>query len=568
MGSVPSHFLINMKVELSFYATNLKNVAGPFGTADPFAVVTRVVEGAAPAVVGRTETIDNTLSPSWIKVFLVDYKLGTPLKIIVSIFHAQKKENKSMGSVVFDIGEVLGSRGGTKAKRMENGTIFCNARKSEGKGLIRLQMKGTKLKNTEGIFAKPDPFFELSRGINSAGGSTWDNVFRSPVIMDTLNPSWETVVVPLSTLCGGDIDSSIQVSVYDHESSGKHVIIGKFETTAKMLSEKVGADFELTHKGKKTGTIHIEKAELVGLQGDKTAEKTALSPAEEEIAVGNSKPTFLDYIQGGCQLNVVVAIDVTGSNGNPMDAGTLHHIDPNSDNPYEKAISSIVGILEKYDQDKKFPVFGFGAKIGGNVEHCFEVAEEAHGVKGVMDAYHGIFKSGLIMSGPTVFTEVMETAAARAQSALSSAQETGGLAYTVLLIITDGAVSDPGATAECLKQIGDSPLSVVIVGVGNADFSSMQFLDDLSCDRDIVQFVEFNKNSANRVALSSATLHEIPGQLTQYYGSKGIAPGKAIVVEEEEIVVEESEIEIDLSLDVSDEEIIVSGTGVNTQSNW
>lgn len=555
-----------MKVELSFYASGLKNVAGPFGTADPFAVVTRMVDGSKPEVVGRTETISNTLSPSWTKVFLVDYELGTPLKTIASIFHAQKSDNKSMGSVVFDIGEVLGSRGGTKAKRMENSTIFCNARKSEGKGLLRLQMKGTKLKNTEGIFAKPDPFFELSRGINSAGGSTWDNVFRSPVIMDTLNPSWESVVVPLSILCGGDIDSPILVSVYDHESSGKHVIIGKFEATAKSLSEKVGGEFELMHKGKKTGTINIQKAELAGLH--ETADTAALTPAEAEIAVGASKPTFLDYVQGGCQLNVVVAVDVTGSNGNPMDAGTLHHIDPNSDNPYEKAISAIVGVLEKYDQDKKFPVLAFGAKIGGEIQHCVEVAEAAHGVKGVMDAYHGIFKSGLIMSGPTVFTEVMETSAARAQSALTAAQEAGGLAYTVLLIITDGAVSDPGATAECLKQIGDSPMSVVIVGVGNADFSSMQFLDDLSCDRDIVQFVEFNKNKASRVALSSATLHEIPGQLTRYFDSKGIPPGKAIVAKEEEIVIEESEVEIDLSLDVGDEEIVVTGTGVNARSGW
>lgn len=84
-----------------------------------------------------------------------------------------------------------------------------------------------------------------------------------------------------------------------------------------------------------------------------------------------------------------------------------------------KAIVSIVGILSKYDSDKHFPVFGFGAKYGGIVRHFFQCGPtpEANGVAGMLDAYHAVFKSGLIMSGPTVFTKVIQTAAARAISA-------------------------------------------------------------------------------------------------------------------------------------------------------
>jgi Copine len=78
-----------------------------------------------------------------------------------------------------------------------------------------------------------------------------------------------------------------------------------------------------------------------------------------------------------------------------------------------------VNILAKYDSDKQFPVLGFGAKYGNVVRHCFQCGPtaEANGVQGVLDAYHAVFKSGLIMSGPTVFTEVIATAAARAISA-------------------------------------------------------------------------------------------------------------------------------------------------------
>lgn len=51
---------------------------------------------------------------------------------------------------------------------------------------------------------------------------------------------------------------------------------------------------------------------------------------------------------------------------------------------------------------------------------------------------------------------------------------------------------------------------MVIVGVGNADFSSTQFLDDSENRRKpgMAQFAEFNKNSKHSVQLTSYTLLE------------------------------------------------------------
>lgn len=116
-----------MIVELSLHASKLKNVAGVGkGTSDPFAVVTQIatVSGAQPVVLGKTEVIKNSLSPNWCKTFTFDYELGTPMKVAVTIFdEVRKGENKSMGAVVFDIGELLGCRGNTKAKKLKrNGT--------------------------------------------------------------------------------------------------------------------------------------------------------------------------------------------------------------------------------------------------------------------------------------------------------------------------------------------------------------------------------------------------------------------------------------------------------------
>lgn len=531
-----------VKLELSLSARNLKNVAGAFkGTSDPFAVVTQIAnrDGEKSVVLGTTEVIKNTLNPEWVKVFLIDYDLGTPVKLAITLFdEVRKGDKKTMGAAVFEVGDLLGARGGAKAKKLrDGGVLHAHVRKSLGSGVFRLKMKGQKLKNTEGFMRKSDPFFELSRRVDAAGAQTWDNVVKSDVVQDNLSPEWKEIAAELSILCGGDQDSPVLVKVFDFESSGKHELMGQFETSVNgfVAAARNNTTFKLTNKGKETGEIVVARAEVTGVQ-------SSTSQLENRVAQMDINPSlppnFVDYISGGCELHVVVGIDFTGSNGDPRKPGTLHYIDPNSLNDYEKAIKSIVGILSKYDSDKKFPVLGFGAKYNGVVKHCFQCgpSEEANDVEGVLEAYRSVFESGLILSSPTDITEVVQTAAARAQSGLEAALKVGKQKYTILLVLTDGAVSDVKATAACIEQVHDTPLSIVIVGVGNADFSAMRFLDDLNKPgkRDIVQFVPFNKHSRDPIDLSSATLNEIPNQLVGYFQKKGISPNAAVNVKEME----------------------------------
>ena len=516
--------------------------------------------------------------------------MGSPVKVAVSIFdEVTKGDNRTMGAAVFDVGELLAARGNTKAKKVKgSGMLYATVRKSEGSGVFRFRLKGIKLTNTEGFLRKSDPFYELNRRVDVAGANTWDAVFRSETIKNDLSPSWKEESIDMSVLCGGNANTPIRVDVYDYESSGKHVLMGQFETTVNALvdsstggSEDMSKAMTMKTKGKETGSIVVLKAEISGGGGSTVSSvtndmaKASISSTPAPVApAAAAKPfvpaanapgrssTFVDYISGGCELNVIVAIDFTGSNGDPRKPGTLHHLNPSGKNDYEKAISSIVGILSKYDTDKKFPVLGFGAKYGGVIRHAFQCGptEEVYGVQGVLDAYHGVFKSGLVMSGPTVFDEIIRTAAARAESSFEKARQQGKQVYTILLIISDGAVSDPETTAESLRQVCNAPLSAVIVGVGNADFSPMEFLDECfgPGERDIAQFVEFNKHSRSPADLSSATLQEIPQQLTEFFQSRGIQANSALRASESQIIVEEEE-EIDLSLDIGEEEIVVTG---------
>ena len=71
----------------------------------------------------------------------------------------------------------------------------------------------------------------------------------------------------------------------------------------------------------------------------------------------------------------------------------------------------------------------------------------------------------------------------------------------MLLVLTDGVVSDMAETRTAIVRASRLPMSIIIVGVGNADFTDMRLLDGddgpLRCPRgvpaarDIVQFVPF-----------------------------------------------------------------------------
>merc|ERR1712045_1097233 len=84
--------------------------------------------------------------------------------------------------------------------------------------------------------------------------------------------------------------------------------------------------------------------------------------------------------------------------------------------------------------------------------------------------------------------------------------------------------------------MGRLPLSIIIVGVGDADFENMEILDadddplrhsqtGKLMERDIVQFVPFNEFKNQHIsAIARETLEEIPGQVTSFMSMKGIYP--------------------------------------------
>uniref|UniRef100_A0A7S3YYY7 Copine C-terminal domain-containing protein n=2 Tax=Lotharella globosa TaxID=91324 RepID=A0A7S3YYY7_9EUKA len=107
-------------------------------------------------------------------------------------------------------------------------------------------------------------------------------------------------------------------------------------------------------------------------------------------------------------------------------------------------------------------------------------------------------------------------------------------AYTVLVILTDGCIDDMRQTTDTLVQMSKLPISVVIVGVGSANFAAMEKLDGddhvlratngQRAARDIVQFVPMRDFKRDPYGLTDATLAEIPGQMLQFAKSRKVPP--------------------------------------------
>lgn len=79
-----------------------------------------------------------------------------------------------------------------------------------------------------------------------------------------------------------------------------------------------------------------------------------------------------------------------------------------------------------------------------------------------------------------------------------------------MLLITDGIINDMKQTIDEIVRGSNLPLSIIIVGVGNEDFKSMDVLDaddeplyspvhKKHMERDIVQFVPFRDFKNNPI---------------------------------------------------------------------
>jgi len=481
---------------------------------------------------GRTEKILDSLDPHWQTKFVIDYRFEERQMLRFAIYDidsdrlSKLSDHDSLGHLDCSLGEVVAaqSKGFSKKLSKGSGMIHLQAEElSPNRETVILEFSARKLDNKD-FFGKSDPFLEISRANEN---NQFSVVHRTEVVDNDLNPTWKPFVKEARALCNGDYNRTLKVDVYDMDNDGSHDLIGTFQTNLHRLAKGPGPEnlYEVINEKKRqkkgskytnSGTVQLKSIRI------------------------ESNPTFLDFIQSGLQVNFTVAIDFTGSNGNPKSPQSLHYQDPSGrPNQYVTAINSVGGIVQDYDSDKMFPSLGFGARVPptGVVSHEFFLTLDparpfCAGVDGIVSAYYNSLNT-VQLYGPTNFAPVINHVANFAAAHQAEASN-----YFVLLILTDGIITDFDDTKRALVGASSLPMSVIIVGIGDEDFAAMDILDGDQhrlqyqgqvAKRDIVQFVEMRKfvsreGGWNKELLAKAVLAEIPGQVTGWMKMKGFVP--------------------------------------------
>ncbi|KAK9735374.1 hypothetical protein RND81_04G202400 [Saponaria officinalis] len=524
------------QIELSLSATNLLDL-DIVSKSDPMAVVYMKTREGNLEELGRTEVILNNLNPSWIGKIPVAYQFEIVQPLVIHVYDIDTpyhnlpvkslnlRDQDFIGEANCALSEIFTKRDRTINLKLHNknwkgaakdvGMLHVHAEETvTSRNAAEIVFRCSNLSNVD-LLSKSDPFLRISRKVESGGSVP---ICKTEVKNNNLNPTWRPIC--LTTQQFASKDNPLIIECFDFNSNGNHTLIGNLQTSISALQnlhrEKGGINFVKPQRGHEKvlkGQLHV----------DEFLEKELYS--------------FLDYISSGFELNFMVAVDFTASNGNPTSPDSLHYIDPSGRlNAYQRAIMEVGEVIQFYDSDKRFSAWGFGGRTpDGTVSHCFNLNGNPHdsevaGIEGIMGAYNSALRS-VSLHGPTLFGNVINKAAEIAGQSLR--QNTSK--YYILLIITDGVLTDLQETINSLVKASDLPLSILIVGVGAADFTQMEILDADTgrrlesttgriATRDIVQFVPIREVQAGQKSMVQSLLEELPGQFLTYMRSREIKP--------------------------------------------
>lgn len=209
---------------------------------------------------------------------------------------------------------------------------------------------------------------------------------------------------------------------------------------------------------------------------------------------------FLDYVYGGCEINLSVAIDFSASN-----QADMHRAEDQSNNKYLQVIKSAVTIMQYYNSTKKIAAYGFGAKVVPAHETCNSFAltgdifnPEVDGITGLIQAYQKSLEQ-VQSDRPCHMSGMIDTVMKRAEGSHVNGTNQK---YQVLMILTNGEVEDIRETINSSVRSNLQPMSIIVVVLNRDNYSQIKALEssaeaplyskDLNDFADNVQIVEFD----------------------------------------------------------------------------
>eukprot|EP00927_Polykrikos_kofoidii_P004002 TRINITY_DN11594_c0_g1_i1.p1 TRINITY_DN11594_c0_g1~~TRINITY_DN11594_c0_g1_i1.p1 ORF type:complete len:1424 (-),score=259.03 TRINITY_DN11594_c0_g1_i1:51-4322(-) len=443
------------------------------------------------------------------------------------------------------------------------------------KQLLSFDLCGHSVKSPDFWKGRPDAFCVVKQvAPGSTGAETRSRaVVRTEVARSTNEPRWDRVQFRTAELWPESRAQDVLVEVYDWARTGKNGRVGdswlNFQNVMRAIKETrtyvvpiLSRRKKLVHENKKaasftSGMSQVKReVSMIGRSNDLVGYLS--------IARGGAVRTFsfLDFIRSNMEIRLMFAIDFTRSNGAPENSSSLHNhptsADPN--NAYISIIKGLADLMQYYDSDPRFSVYGLGARIPPTKSVDVDVfavngdffSPEVDGAEGIIDAYRRALRI-VRLHGPTRLSPLVRLTTkmvlpapvdpkvvARGKRPPPEEQR-----FTVVLILTDGGVnkSDHFALVEALVEAANAPVAYVVVGISASEEDARFFStlpakvrearivagvpEKLVALRSVLLFENFDKaifTSQELEAAAGESLRHMPQEVIGYFATKETKP--------------------------------------------
>ncbi|KAJ5067193.1 copine [Anaeramoeba ignava] len=426
----------------------------------------------------RTEK-QKGLHPKWTKKILVNFYLTCTQRIKIVVFQNDGKSQQDyIGEKKIKIVQLICSQTKERVFELQNakdpqnqrGSIKVKAEEIQENLLLKMEWNGSKL-DKRGVFGKANPYLFFSRCTNPTTNE-FLKVAQTEVVQKNINPKWNKIEISSFSLCQNDYQNPIKIECWDLVSKSDKKQIGSFTTTLDEIQNQKRREFALINPRLQKKKKKYKNSGIIQLKSIETQRQSSI----------------VDFLSDKFDFRLVIGIDFTISNGKPNFPESLHFITSEVHNPYEKIIKSVGGSVTQISPNQGIPVFGFGAKININKElrlsHCFPVNgniqnPECNGIEEVLRSYKNAL-GHISLAGPTNVSLIIQVACKIMM------QEPKNTNYYVVLIMIDGDITDFEETKEALLDASYWPIMVVFVGIGDNEFTQMDYFNHLKEDPIII----------------------------------------------------------------------------------
>ena len=396
------------------------------------------------------------------------------------------------------LGEIVGSLRQTYRETFDSGMIF------EVKAILNDELNKTCVFNIQvsGNFLG----MKIGYFITSLGNQ-YDPinklVYESEIKGNNNLINFNESAIPLSELASDENleDNIVEIGFKDVAHSNE---IGKYKSSINQLFVK-DIDFSLT--GNKKAKIVCRRKHFHSL---------------------------LDYLERDLHLATTLYIDFSENS-----EANAHHIIKN-ESIFENLMRSFLEILEPYNEDQFFHIYGYGFKLKEKLKveydpYMFPINQKieypATPMKEINKFYNDFLKSIDFDNAKTNLHLIIQKFNNRIKADIDNYDIRE---YNILLIFTNNDITDEKEFVKNIIFSSTLPISIVIVGLGKGPFSKLENIEsnflNLKDDegnkpqRKCIKFVSFNKNQKNSQSTVKNSLINIPDEMVEYLGIKNIVP--------------------------------------------